>query len=108
MKQLNTMESYVNEGFKIIRDEQVVTLTSKEMASFRFMEQALNGRSNIEAILEDNDDYDQDIVKQMKDDIDLCHDLQEEIIDAMYDGSEDDEVNIIIEYYNWYVNEGQF
>lgn len=105
---LNTMKSYINEGFKIIRDGQVITLTNEEMSRLRFMEQALNGRSNIEAILEDNDDYDQDIVKQMKDDIDLCYDLQEEIIDAMYDGSEDDEVNIIIEYYNWYVNEGQF
>lgn len=31
MEKLNTMESYVKEGFKIIRDGQVITLTNEEM-----------------------------------------------------------------------------
>lgn len=109
---LNTMKSYVNEGFKIIRDGQVITLTNEEMSRFRFMEQALKGRSNIETVLEDNDDYNQDIVRQMKDDIDLCYDLQEDILDEVY-GDDGDSIydiiyDIVIKYYDWYVDVGQF
>lgn len=105
---LNTMKSYVNEGFKIIRDGQVITLTNEEMSRFRFMEQALNGRYNIEAVLEDDDDYNQDIVRQMKDDIGLCYELQEEILDEVYDDDGDGIGDIVIKYYDWYVDVGQF
>ena len=105
---LNTMKSYVNEGFKIIRDGQVITLTNEEMSRFRFMEQSLNGRDNIEAVLEDDDDYNQDIVRQMKDDMYLCHELQEEILDEVYDDDGDGISDIVIKYYDWYVDVGQF
>lgn len=105
---LNTMKSYINEGFKIIRDGQVITLTNEEMSRFRFMEQALNGRCNIEAVLEDDDDYNQDIVRQMKDDINLCYELQEEILDEVYDDDGDGIGDIVIKYYDWYVDVGQF
>lgn len=108
MEKLNTMESYVNEGFKIIRDGQVITLTNEEMAMFRFMEQALNGRSIIEAVLEDDDDYNQDIVRQMKNDVDLCYELQEEILDEVYDDDGDGTADIVTNYYDWYVDVGQF
>lgn len=107
MEKLNTMESYVKEGFKIIRDGQVITLTNEEMSRFRFMEQALNGRSNIEAVLEDNDDYNQDIVEQMIDDENLCHELQEYILNAMSSNVEDEDVEIIKNHYDWYVDVGQ-
>ena len=108
MEKLNTMESYVKEGFKIIRDGQVITLTNEEMSRFRFMEQALNGRSNIEAVLEDNDDYNQDIVEKMIDDENLCHELQEEILDEVYDDDGDGTGDIVIKYYDWYVDVCQF
>ena len=107
MEKLNTMESYVKEGFKIIRDGQVITLTIEEMSRFRFMEQALNGRSNIEAVLEDDDDYNQDIVEQMIDDENLCHELQEYILNAMSSNVEDEDVEIIKNHYDWYVDVGQ-
>ena len=107
MEKLNTMESYVKEGFKIIRDGQVITLTNEEMSRFRFMEQALNGRSNIEAVLEDDDDYNQDIVDQMIDDENLCHELQEYILNAMSSNVEDEDVEIIKNHYDWYVDVGQ-
>lgn len=107
MEKLNTMESYVKEGFKIIRDGQVITLTNEEMSRFRFMEQALNGRSNIEAVLEDNDDYNQDIVEQMIDDENLCHELQEYILNAVSSNVEDEDVEIIKNHYDWYVDVGQ-
>lgn len=107
MEKLNTMESYVKEGFKIIRDGQVITLTNEEMSRFRFMEQALNGRSNIEAVLEDDDDYNQDIVEQMIDDENLCHELQEYILNAMSSNVEDEDVEIIKNHYDWYVDVGQ-
>ena len=107
MEKLNTMQSYVKEGFKIIRDGQVIILTNEEMSRFRFMEQALNGRSNIEAVLEDNDDYNQDIVEQMIDDENLCHELQEYILNAMSSNVEDEDVEIIKNHYDWYVDVGQ-
>ena len=107
MEKLNTMESYVKEGFKIIRDGQVITLKNEEMSRFRFMEQALNGRSNIEAVLEDDDDYNQDIVEQMIDDENLCHELQEYILNAMSSNVEDEDVEIIKNHYDWYVDVGQ-
>lgn len=45
-EKLNTMNSFAN-GFKIMRDGKVITLTPEEMSDFRFFDKAIEGRDNL-------------------------------------------------------------
>ena len=45
-ERLNTMNSFAN-GFKIIRDNKIITLTPEEMSDFRFFDKAIEGRDNL-------------------------------------------------------------
>ena len=50
MEQLNTMESFVEEGFKIKRDGKVITLTSDEMDRFRYLDIAVDGKNSLNVL----------------------------------------------------------
>lgn len=45
-EKLNTMDSFCN-GFRIVRDGKIITLTSEEMSDFRFFDKAIEGRDNL-------------------------------------------------------------
>lgn len=84
---LNTMDSFENEGFKIERNGQVITLTKDEMSDFRFCDKANNGRCYLENyeetaknIVEEN----REIIQKMKQDEIICYELVEDLEDEVY------------------------
>lgn len=98
MEKLNTMESFVEEGFKIIRDGEIITLTSEEMARFRYLDIAVDGKSSIECA----EDYfdSNDTIQKMKNNEELCHDIETDILDVLFSDSGDTEYEVIKRYYS--------
>lgn len=97
MKNLNNMESFEKEGYKIERDGQVFTLTTSEMSEFRHLNEALNGKSCLECYNSDSEE-DLRIVEEMMHDEDICYDIQEEILDVMGEGGGSIEHDVIFDY----------
>ena len=98
MEKLNTMESFVEEGFKIIRDGKIITLTSEEMSRFRYLDMAVDGKNSIECA-EDYFDGDATIQK-MKNNEELCYDIETDILDVLFSDSGDTEYEVIKRYYS--------
>jgi len=101
MKDLNTMNSFKDEGFKIERDGKVIILTSEEMYEFRYMEAALNGYCCLECHL-NNLEEDNDIVEKMMSNEDTCYNIENEILDTMYQDSGSIELEVIKDYIKKY------
>ena len=45
---LNTLNSFIEDGFKIERDGKVITLSQEEMRNFRYLDKAYDGRCILE------------------------------------------------------------
>ena len=99
MEQLNTMESFVEEGFKIKRDGKVITLTSDEMDRFRYLDIAVDGKNSIECA-EDYFDSDDAIIQEMKNNEKMCHDIEKSISEDIFSDCGDTEYEAIKKYYD--------
>lgn len=94
---LNTMDSFENEGFKIERDGQVITLTQDEMCRFRKLESAIDGRSCFEYFIEcETEDREEiKIVKKLMEDEEVCSDLSNDMLLKVYTDSYEVELYLI-------------
>lgn len=99
MEKLNTMESFVEEGFKIKRDGKVITLTSDEMDRFRYLDIAVDGKNSIECA-EDYFDNDDAIIQEMKNNEKMCHDIEKSILEDLFSDCGDTEYESIKKYYD--------
>lgn len=99
MNKLNTMESFEKEGYKIERDGQVFTLTSEEMNEFRYLNEALNGKSCLECYNTDSEE-DLEIVERMMQDEDICYSISEDILDNLGEDSGALEADVIEDHIN--------
>lgn len=96
---LNNMKSFENEGFKIKRDGQVFTLTPQEMSEFRYLNEALNGKSCLECYNTDSEE-DLEIVERMMQDEDICYSIREDILDNLSEDSGALEADVIEDHIN--------
>ena len=81
MKELNTMESFLDEGFKIERNGTIIILTRDEMSDFRYLDKAATGKNCLEAYMDwVSDDEIPTIEKMMKDE-EICYNIEDEILD---------------------------
>lgn len=94
---LNTMDSFENEGFKIERNGQVITLTQDEMCRFRKLESAIDGRSCFEYFIECEtvDREEIKIAKKLMKDEEVCSDLSNDMLLKVYTGSYEIELYLI-------------
>ena len=99
MEQLNTMNSFESEGFKIKRDGKVITLTSEEMDRFRYLDIAVDGKNSIECA-EDYFDNDDAIIQEMKSNEKMCHDIEKSILEHLFSDCGDTEYESIKKYYD--------
>lgn len=98
MEKLNTMNSFEKEGFKIIRDGKIITLTSEEMARFRYLDIAVDGKNSIECA---EDYFDDDvIIQEMKNNEKMCHDIETSILEDLFSDCGDTEYESIKKYYD--------
>ena len=67
---LNTLNSFMNEGFKIERNGKVITLSLDEMTMFRHLDKSQNGHYSIECLTENDEDY--EFAKQYLDNEEVC------------------------------------
>lgn len=95
----NTMNSFEKDGFKIVRNGEVITLTQEEMSEFRYLDTALNGRNSIEVSALNNDSFDQDIIKEMMDNEEICYELENDILDNVFSDIGNIEYECVNDYY---------
>lgn len=95
----NTMNSFEKDGFKIVRNGEVITLTKEEMTEFRYLDTALNGRNSIEVAALDNDSFDQDTIKEMMNDDEICYELENDILDNVFSDIGNIEYECVNDYY---------
>lgn len=57
MENSNTLKSFINGGFKIERDGEIITLTKDEMYQFSRLDILADIRSDMERLIESNDEY---------------------------------------------------
>lgn len=95
----NTMNSFEKDGFKIVRNGMVITLTKEEMTEFRYLDTALNGRNSIEVAALDNDSFDQDTIKEMMNDDEICYELENDILDNVFSDIGNIEYECVNDYY---------
>lgn len=95
----NTMNSFEKDGFKIVRNGMVITLTKEEMTEFRYLDTALNGRNSIEIAALDNNSFDQDTIKEMMNDDEICYELENDILDNVFSDIGNIEYECVNDYY---------
>lgn len=82
MKELNTMDSFESEGFKIERDGKIITLSFDEMNDFRYLEKALHGKKCLEYF--DADEDEEEVIEKMKADEEICHNIGDDVLEILY------------------------
>lgn len=97
MKQLNTMDTFLN-GFKIERNGEVFTLTPEEMSDFRYLEKAIDGRSCLECYNVYGDELDSEIIKKMMEDEEICFNIEDDILDILFKDAGGTEREVIERY----------
>lgn len=95
-KELNTMDTFYK-GFKIIRDGKVITLTEQEMSDFRYLEKAVNGKNCLEVYNPLSDDEIK-IIKVMSRDEEICHGIEEDIMNILFQDCGSIEADVIRKY----------
>ena len=96
MKQLNTMDSFEKEGFKIERNGQVFILTPEEMSDFRYLDKAIDGRNCLECYNASEDG--EEIVEEMKKDEEICYNIEDDILEILYNDAGVVETDVIKNY----------
>ena len=86
MKQeLNTMET-LNDGFKIERNGEIITLTPKEMDEFMFLEKAIVGKKcveNYEQFYAAAEEDELEHIQQVKNDKFACNEIEQNILEIL-------------------------
>lgn len=89
-EKLNTMDSFCN-GFRIVRDGKIITLTSKEMSDFRFFDKAIEGRDNLYVYgcnkAESQEEL--DAIVELANNPAICQSIMIDIEDTLYEDVED-------------------
>lgn len=98
-EKLNTMNSFAN-GFKIMRDGKVITLTPEEMSDFRFFDKAIEGRDNLYTYgcNKAKSQEELDAVAELASDPAICRNITVGIEDDLYEDAED-VVTSTVSYY---------
>lgn len=104
MKELNTLETFWKEGFKIERDGNTIVLSQAEMEKFRYLDKALTGLFCLESYNPDNEQVAKIVNELMKDDK-ICHDIDEDILDFLGDDFYEAEKEIIDSFIDQYIAE---
>lgn len=89
-EKLNTMNSFAN-GFKIMRDGKVITLTPEEMSDFRFFDKAIEGRDNLYTYgcNKAKSQEELDAVAELVNDSIICRNITTDIEDTLYEDAEE-------------------
>lgn len=96
MKDLNTMDSFENEGFKIERNGEIIVLTPEEMSDFRYLDKAIDGRNCLECYNASEDE--KEIIEEMKKDEEICFNIEDDVLDLLFNDCGETE-SIVIEDY---------
>lgn len=97
MEKLNTMESFVK-GFNIIRNGEIITLTVEEMRDFKYLEKVIIGRDCLENYKYWADDEDKDIIDKMMNDENICFNIEDDILDSIFEDVSIIEQEVIEDY----------
>lgn len=89
-EKLNTMNLFAN-GFKIMRDGKVITLTPEEMSDFRFFDKAIEGRDNLYTYgcNKAKSQEELDAVVELASNPTICRSIKVDIEDTLYEDAED-------------------
>lgn len=89
-EKLNTMDSFYN-GFRIVRDGKVITLTPDEMSDFRFFDKAIEGRDNLYTYGCNKAKSQEELnaIADLVNDPIICQKIVADIEDALYEDAED-------------------
>lgn len=93
-KPLNTIESFTK-GFRIKRNGKIMTLTSQEMAQFRNLDTALIGRECLEIYKNNVTEEQRSILEEMISNENICYDLENEILDDLFEEASETEACVI-------------
>ena len=98
-EQLNTMDSFCN-GFRIIRDGKVITLTPDEMSDFRFFDKAIEGQDNLYAYGCNKTKTQEELnaIAELVNNPITCRNITAGIEDALYEDAEDVVTNTVSHY----------
>lgn len=96
MKSLNTMNSFLNEGFKIVRNGEVITLTHEEMFDFRYLDKAIDGRRSLEYFLNEcEDEKEQEIASKLIEDEEACFNIEDEYLEIVLTDTGSIEIDVV-------------
>lgn len=93
-KPLNTIESFTK-GFRIKRNGKIITLTAQEMAQFRNLDTALIGRECLEIYKNNVAEDQRSILEEMISNENICYDLENEILDDLFEEASETEACVI-------------
>ena len=91
-EKFNTMDSFCN-GFRIVRDGKIITLTPEEMSDFRFFDKAIEGRDNLYAYgcNKAKAQEELDAIAELVNDPITCQNITTDIEDVLYEDTKDTE-----------------
>lgn len=94
--QLNTMDSFYN-GFRIVRDGKVITLTPDEMSDFRFFDKAIKGRDNLYTYGCNKAKSQEELnaIAELVNDPIICRNITTVIEDTLYEDAEEIEMSAV-------------
>lgn len=95
-EQLNTMDSFYN-GFRIVRDSKVITLTPDEMSDFRFFDKAIEGRDNLYTYGCNKAKSQEELnaIADLVNDPIICQKIAADIEDTLYEDAEEIEMSAV-------------
>lgn len=96
MKNLNTIDSFEKEGFKIKRNGETIVLTPEEMSDFRYLDKAIDGRNCLECYNSSEDE--KEIIEEMKKDEEICFNIEDDILDILFNDCGGTESIVIKDY----------
>lgn len=96
-EKLNTMDSFCN-GFRIVRDGKVITLTPDEMSDFRFFDKAIEGRDNLYAYGCNKAKAQEELnaIAELVNDPIICRNITTVIEDTLYEDAEEIEMSAVV------------
>lgn len=101
--QLNNLKTFKEEGFKIKRNKEVITLNSDEMDLFKFFYMASDGQGCLDYHMKNtNNDKEIETINKLKEDSKLCFDIESEILEKLYENCDIVERIIIKKYIEKY------
>ncbi len=99
MEKLNTIKTF-NDGFKIKRDNKIITLTQEEMARFRYLDKAVDGKNCLDCYNADEEEF--EIIDKLRKDEIKCYEIEERVLNVLFEdcGCIESEIinNVIAEY----------